>query len=103
MRLRDKRRQARPSPARRRFSWASLRKRYENSGKGSLSPLQSELWALKGEVDFQKLEVERLNHVVRHQKWAIGELVDYLDAELRPGQLSSWQRYRRLISRFREG
>jgi hypothetical protein len=55
------------------------------------------------EVDFQKTEIERLNHALRWQKWAIGELVDYLDAELRPGQISSWQRYRRLISRFREG
>jgi hypothetical protein len=44
-----------------------------------------------------------VNHVLRFQKWAIGELCDYLDAELKPGQLTSWQRYRRLISRLREG
>ena len=43
-----------------------------------------------------------MKNVLRFQKWAIGELCDYLDAQLHPGQLGSWQRYRRLVLRIRE-
>src|SRR5574341_156760 len=75
-------------------SWQKLPKPFP-SGR------EIEYWALVRAVDFQKSEVERLKHALRFQQWAIGELIDYLDAELRPGQLSAWQRYRRLLSRLR--
>lgn|SRR5574341_1800543 len=67
------------------------------------SAREVEFWALVREVDHQRNEVARLKHDLRWYQWAIGELVDYLDAELKPGQLTSWQRYKRLISRLRKG
>lgn len=84
-------------------SWSFSAPSWEKSPRPFPSAAEIELWALRREVDFQKSEIERVNHVLRFQKWAIGELCDYLDAELKPGQLTSWQRYRRLISRLKEG
>ena len=89
--------------ARRPHSWSYSKPSWHKSPKPFPKAAEIELWSLRREVDFQKMEVERAKHVIRYHKWAIGELCDYLDAELRPGQLTSWQRYRRLISRIREG
>ncbi len=88
--------------ARRPNSWSYSAPSWEKSPRRFPSGHEIELWALRREIDFQKSEVERVNHVLRFQKWAIGELCDYLDAELKPGQLTSWQRYRRLVCRLRE-
>ena len=89
--------------ARRPNSWSYSAPSWEKSPRRFPGAATIELWALRREIDHQKSEVVALKHVLRFQKWAIGELCDYLDAELKPGQLTSWQRYRRLISRLREG
>lgn len=67
------------------------------------SARELELIALGHELEFQKSELAAAKHTLRQKEYFVAELLDYLDAELSPNNVSSWVRYRRLICRLREG
>ena len=60
-----------------------------------------ELYALRRELEFQKSELAAVKHVLRQKEYFVAELLDFLDAELSPGKVSSWVWYRRLIVRLK--
>src|SRR5574341_1689692 len=90
-----------PQRASRRISSNFSRPSWEKPPRPYPSRREIEVYCLRLEVDFQKREVERVKSILNFKNWAIAELVSYLDAELKPGQLTSWGRYRRLVSRLK--
>jgi len=82
-------------------SWRYSLPSWQKPSKPFPSGREIELWALRREVDFQKSEVLAVKHALRQKEYFIAELIDYLDMELSPSILHSWQRYRRLIVRLK--